>query len=165
MPISYKAKLQRDGFVFEAEGDKKFVEELLSRYCFHVPLAASPSSTHTAGKTEGKVEKPATRTGGKTVPPGEFARGIGSSKHTDLVLAFGYYLEKVSGSPSFTPADINNCYYEAKMDPSNTSQMIILNIKKGFIMGAKKEGESEKKRYTLTRTGEEFVTALLAPKS
>jgi hypothetical protein len=73
----------------------------------------------------------------KAISIGEFIRNFGIKRHTDLVLAFGYYLEKHSGVSSFTAADIGRCYYDAKMDTSNVSQSIIQNIKRGFIMHAK----------------------------
>jgi predicted transcriptional regulator len=71
-------------------------------------------------------------------------------------VGFAYYLENYNGVSEFTPADVNNCYYEAKMEASNTSQMIIQNIKRGFVMEAKK-GEKAGRRYTLTASGEHFV--------
>ena len=88
---------------------------------------------------------------------GEFIRQIGFRRHTDIVLAFGYYLEQ-QGAKDFTPADVNNCYYEAKMENSNTSQMFILNIRRGYMMEAKGT-KGGKRRYTLTASGVNFVTA------
>jgi hypothetical protein len=85
-------------------------------------------------------------------------------KHTDISLAFGFYLEKHQGVSEFSPADINNCYYEAKLEPSNTSQMIIYNIKRGFLMAAKKAKDDKGKKgkgYTLTRSGEQFIESKL----
>jgi predicted transcriptional regulator len=82
-----------------------------------------------------------------------------------LVVAFGYYLEKYSGATEFSPADINRCYYDAKMDTSNTSQMIIRNIRRGYVMQAKPgNSKGRKKSYTLTNTGEQFVSELLGAK-
>ena len=75
---------------------------------------------------------------GKSASPREFIDRYGLKRHVDIVLAFGYFLEKTRGLKAFTGADINTCYYEAKVEPSNTSQMIINNIKKGFIMQAGK---------------------------
>ena len=101
---------------------------------------------------------------------GEFVRQLEIKKHTDFVLAFGYYLEKFAEKSSFTPADINEAYYEAKLDASNTSQMIIQNIKRGYLMSAKaKKGESTgndgKKRYTITSSGEAHINKLMSLKS
>jgi DNA-binding PadR family transcriptional regulator len=59
---------------------------------------------------------------------------------------------------------VNTCYYEAKMESSNTSQMIIHNIRRGLLMEAKKrsqEGKSSRKVFTLTRSGEEYLQKAL----
>ena len=90
----------------------------------------------------------------------EFIQQSDLKKHTDITLAFGYYLERHQGVTEFTPADINNCYYEAKIESSNTSQMIIQNIRRGFLMASKKV-EKSKSRYTLTHSGEKFVESKL----
>jgi hypothetical protein len=82
---------------------------------------------------------------------------LGFKKHTDITLAFGYYIEQQADTPEFTPADINNCYYEAKIESSNTSQMIILNIRRGYMMLSKSSGEKGRKRYTLTSSGEKYI--------
>ena len=92
----------------------------------------------------------------------EFIQQIDLKKHTDITVAFGYYLERVTGVSEFTPADINTCYYEAKLESSNTSQMIIQNIRRGYIMPSKKKGEKGKNRYTLTSSGEKFIETRLA---
>jgi hypothetical protein len=92
----------------------------------------------------------------------EFVQQLTLRKHTDITVAFGYYLEKFAGVPEFTAADINNCYSEAKLESSNTSQMIIQNIKSGRMMPSKKKGEKGKNRYTLTSSGEAFVESKLA---
>jgi hypothetical protein len=93
----------------------------------------------------------------KALSVGEFIRQLGFKRHTDIVLAFGYYLEQ-RDSGDFTPADINTCYYEAKMESSNTSQMIILNIRRGYMMEAKSSKGSGRKRYTLTQSGISYLT-------
>ena len=108
-----------------------------------------------AGESKPTKTLSAKPVGGKSSSPREFIDRYGLSRHVDIVLAFGYFLERTRNLKNFTAADISTCYYEAKVEPSNTSQMIINNIKKGFIMQAGKSGA--KKGYTLTRTGEEFV--------
>ncbi len=92
----------------------------------------------------------------KAISAGEFIRQLGIKKHTDQILAFGYFLEKYQGQPSFGAADINNLYYEAKLESSNTSQMIIYNIRAGLMMEAKGEKKG-KKKYTLTQNGERKI--------
>jgi len=160
---TYRIKIVRGDQHFEAEGDKKFVAEMLQRF-ESADVAAQPSTpTSTTKKGAAVVKKQIV--GAKDLSVGEFIRQFGFKKHTDFVLAFGYYLEHHSGLQSFTPADINNCYYEAKMESSNTSQMIIQNIRRGFMMQAKGD-KGVRKRYTVTHSGEEHVKkALTKPKN
>lgn len=156
--MAYRLKVVRADFQFEAEGDKKFVLQMLAR--FEKPsssLEALAAPVQPARTVKGKAGEPLTIV--KTTSTGEFIRQFHFKKHTDFVLAFGYYLEKHSGLPAFSAADINNCYYEAKMESSNTSQMIIQNIRRGFLMEAKKgkDDKSGRKLFTLTHTGEEHL--------
>jgi hypothetical protein len=156
MPLTYRIKLVHGDSQFEAEGDKKFVLDMVAAYGGN----AAPASRGTPLATEQPKVKgvPALPSSpGKKVSAGEFIRQLGFKKHTDIVLAFGYYLERVSGLTSFTPADINTCYYEAKLESSNTSQMIIQNMRTGRMMAAHKATAKGKRAYVLTRTGEEFM--------
>ncbi len=91
--------------------------------------------------------------------PAEFILQHQIKKHTQIALAFGYYLEKFKGMAKFTPGDINNCYYEAKMEPSNTSLTIMQNIKRGFLMVAKgtTKDTGGKRYYTLTQSGMQLI--------
>lgn len=149
---------------FEVEGDKAFVSEMLKRYG---PQASAEPATGQKAEKAGVAKRAsaATRpTTSKALSIREFIQQLELKKHTDITLAFGFYLEKHQGVSEFSPADINNCYYEAKLEPSNTSQMIIYNIKRGFLMAAKKAKEEGKKGkgYTLTRSGEQFIESKLA---
>jgi hypothetical protein len=158
MANSCRLRVVRGDLQLEVEGDKKFVLEMLARFdpsgTPRVKASASMRSTKT---TKQDALSPSID---KEMSPGEFIRQFQFKKHTDFVLAFGYYLEKHSGLPAFSAADINNCYYEAKMESSNTSQMIIQNIKRGYMMQAKGKIEERKglrKLFTLTHTGEEYL--------
>ena len=157
---SYRLKIVQDGREFEAEGDKTFVLEMLKR---HGPQASAIDAIVPPGKKAPGQSAPPIRTAtGKTISIREFVQQLGLKKHTDITVAFAYYLEKQQDVSQFTPADINNCYYEAKMEPSNTSQAVIQNIRRGYLMEAKKAGQKGKtKRYTLTSSGEKFVESKL----
>jgi hypothetical protein len=152
---TYRLKIAQEGREFEAEGDRAFVLEMLK---LHGPMASISSGTTVkpAPKTSTKRE-PAVRRTGKSVSIREFIQQLDLKKQTDITLAFGYYLEKYQGVAEFTPADINNCYYEAKLEASNTSQMIIQNIKRGYVMASNKKEDKGKSRYTLTNSGEQFI--------
>lgn len=144
----------------EVSGPKEFVEAKIDDFVKKQkdltpkgpPDPLSPSTT-----------KPNATLDDKGISVGEFIRRLALKKHTDLVLAFGYYIEKYSGATEFSPADINRCYYDAKMDTSNTSQMIMYNIKRGRIMEAKPANSKGKgkKSYTLTNTGVQFIGGFL----
>ena len=161
---TYRLKIVRQGVEFEAEGDKGFVLEMLKRFAPLSDVDGSPPEKPQRGKGEGRT--PAIKTyRGKLLSIREFVQQTGLKKHTDLTLAFGYYLEKYSGIAEFTPADINNCYYDAKLEASNTSQMIVQNIKRGKMMPSKKKGEKGKNRYTLTASGEAYIESKLPASS
>ncbi|SRR5579862_4945029 len=157
--VPYRVKIVREGFQFEAEGDKKFVLEMLARFEKQSPISPGKALPPREAKDKDRDANPLALAG-KGISAGEFIRQFRFKKHTDFVLAFGFYLEKHSGLQAFSAADINNCYYEAKMESSNTSQMIIQDIKRGYMMEAKgklKEQKGGRKLFTLTRSGEEYL--------
>lgn len=162
---SYRLKIVTGSNEFEAEGDKAFVLDMLKRFA-PSPSVTAPQSAlkHVDGKSTDKKRLAVAPAAGKGVSVREFVQQFELKKQTDITLAFGYYLEKHTGVTEFTAADINNCYYGAKMESSNTSQMIVQNIKRGYMMEPKKKGEKGNHRYTLTSSGEKFVETKL-PKS
>jgi hypothetical protein len=153
--MTYRIRIVRGDTQFEVEGDKKFVLDMLAKQSEFQAAQTPAKGAVPPNPRVPAVQKPTAT--GKNISAGEFIRQLGFTKHTEMVLAFGYFLEKVSGLKSFTPADINTCYYEAKLESSNTSQMIIQNIRSGRMMPARKGEEEGKKAYTLTQTGEEFI--------
>lgn len=160
--IPYRIKITRDGEQFEVEGDKAFVLKMIDR--FESSDSTSKEKIRERKKTGQTSDKDLST--GKSLSVGEFIRSTGVKRHIDYVLAFAYFLEHHSGVEEFTPADINNCYYSAKIESSNTSMMITRHIHHGLIMEAKrKKGEGGKKKYTLTRTGEQHVKQIMSKKS
>lgn len=151
MAESVRVRILRDGQELEVEGDREFVREILDR--FEQP--AAPNQLVPPG------DPPIDQEVSKTLSVREFVQRLGVKRHIDKVAAFGYYLEHHSGQTEFTSSDINNCYYEAKMDSSNTSQAIIQNIKRGYVMETK-GGSKGKKKYMLTQSGEAFVSERLS---
>jgi len=157
----YRIKFVRDGYEFEAEGDKTFVLDMLKRFAPQTgPDVGTAVKARDSRQSTNKTAI-STLSRGKSVSIREFIQLLALKKHTDISLAFGYFLEKYAGIPEFTPADITNCYYDAKLESSNTSQMIIQNIKRGYLMASKKKGEKGKNRYTLTNSGEKFIESKL----
>ncbi|MCI0350565.1 MAG: hypothetical protein L0Z53_14165 [Acidobacteriales bacterium] len=159
MAQTYRIRMSKGDQQFEAEGDKRFVLEMLRRF---EGGGASPIGK----KEKTAAADPAALASSKRVSVGEFIRQFGIKKHTDLVVAFGYYLEEHSGLKDFTAADISNCYYEAKMETTNVSQSIIQNIKRGYLMEAKGAKDGKKgRRFTVTATGQAFIKKIAAHSS
>jgi hypothetical protein len=80
---------------------------------------------------------------------------------TDIqrTLAVGYFLETHAGMASFTKAELEKGYRDAKEPtPSNISVNIKHCIKHGHMMEAE-EKENNKTAYIITRSGERFVAA------
>jgi len=141
MAITYRIRFKQGDSEFELEGDRSYVsktyEDLKAILGLQQQLAPVPVGE---SKSERKGSNLKPTPVGKSYSPREFIDRYGLKRHTDIVLGFGYFLEKIRGLKSFSGADINTCYYEAKVEPSNTSQMIINNIKKSFIMSSGKSG-------------------------
>lgn len=150
MEKPYRIRIVRGDAELEVEGDREFVLEMLQKYG---PGKGTSQATSGDDSETGATEPSKARSAR------EFIQALGLKKHTDIVLAFGYYLEHQQGKEVFSPADINNCYYEAKLEPSNTSQAIIQNIKRGVLMtkGPATKKKAARKRYTLTQSGEEYI--------
>jgi hypothetical protein len=158
---SYRIRIVSQGDEFEAEGDKEFVLEMLKRY--DREQSSQKRRSRATATSEGATEPPVSPGLTKSISPAEFIRRLNFKKHTDIVLAFGYYLERNMGVTEFTPADLNNLYYEAKIERSNTSNSCIRNIERGHMMEAKGTKKGAKKRYTLTQSGEKYIEAALQP--
>ena len=156
MATTYRMRFKQGDTEFEIEGDRAYVTKTYHEIKDILGLSQSEKPVLAGEVKPSKTVSPKPM-GGKSSSPCEFIDRYGLRRHVDIVLAFGYFLEKTRNLKVFTGADINTCYYEAKVEPSNTSQMIINNIKKGLIMQSGKSGS--KKGFTLTRSGEEFVLA------
>ncbi|EJN13118.1 hypothetical protein PMI42_03509 [Bradyrhizobium sp. YR681] len=157
----YRVRISREGEEFEVEGDRAFVLKMLERFHPNENPAAAVEALGSA-RNRGKKVSPAVVAKAKSISIREFVQQLRLKRHTDITLAFGYYLERQADTTEFTPADINNCYYEAKIESSNTSQMIIQNIRRGYMMLSKTKGEKGRKRYTLTRSGETFIESKIS---
>jgi hypothetical protein len=150
----YKIRVKRGDIEIEVEGDKRYVSKTfadLRRLIDSDLVTAQPLSK------SGKIPSSPVPSS-KPLSVREFLDQYSISRHTDIVLAFGYYLEKRQEVSGFTAVDINRCYYDAKIEPSNTSQMIIQNVKKALMMEAPGSNKGRRK-FVLTQKGEKFVEA------
>jgi hypothetical protein len=157
---AYRIRIASQDYEYEAEGDKEFVLEMLKRFekKLQEPGTAKRQAPRLPAPPEDE-ERVSDVT--KFGSPAEFIRRLKFRQHPDIVLAFGYYLERSAGLKEFTPADINNLYYEAKIESSNTSMSCIRNIQRGYMMESKGKKKGAKKRYTLTQTGEKYIESAL----
>lgn len=154
--MNYRVRIRRGDNEIEVEGDKKYIAQIIKEFGFN---DIAVGTVGVKGAKKDASETISQKGLGGKMSAAEFVLKHQIKKHTDLVLGFGYYIEKVKGMDKFTPGDVTSCYYEAKLDPSNTSQMIVQNIKRGFLMEAKGSEKDAKGRkyYTLTQSGLAFV--------
>lgn len=113
------------------------------------------SGSASAGSGQRTVE----RASAKKLSIKEFL--LESPPTTDIqrTLAVGYFLETHAGMTSFTKADLEKGYNDAKESPpSNISVNIKHCIKQGQMMEAE-EKKNNKTAYVVTRSGEQFVMA------
>jgi hypothetical protein len=101
---TYRIKSVRADQQFEVEGDKNFVTQMLRRFEQGGRLSSS--------KPLGNSSKPPKSSANlqlasvKELSPGEFIRQFQFKKHTDFVLAFGFYLERHSDLSKGGPAGL-----------------------------------------------------------
>lgn len=122
-------------------------------------LEARVTHIETGGTSAGGGHKPAAGTAAKKLSIKEFL--LGSPPGTDIqrTLAIGYFLETHAGMASFTKAELEKGYSDAKEStPSNISVNIQRCIKQGHMMEAD-DKKNNKTAYVVTRRGEQFVTA------
>lgn len=107
----------------------------------------------------GADRKTATVTTKKKLSIKEFL--LESPPTTDIqrTLAVGYFLETHAGMASFTKADLEKGYGDAKEPiPSNVSVNVKHCIKQGHMMEVEQK-KNNKTAYVVTRSGEQFVMA------
>ncbi len=122
-------------------------------------LEARVTRVETGSAGAGGGQKSAARGSAKKLSIKEFL--LESPPTTDIqrTLAVGYFLETHAGVTSFTKADLDKGYNDAKEPtPSNMSVNIKHCIKQGHMMEAE-EKKSNKTAYVVTRRGEQFVMA------
>lgn len=89
----------------------------------------------------------------------EFLLGYPPTTDIQRTLAVGYFLETHAGMASFTKAELEKGYRDAKEPmPSNIGVNIKHCIKHGHMMEAD-EKKNNKTAYVITRSGEQFVAA------
>ena len=143
----------------EVTGPSDFVEKKIAEFLEkqkHAPVL--PSASSAKGGTPQITES--MQTFGKVMSIAQFFRKVSPKTDYDRVLAAGYFLEKFKNQDSFTTSEVKDTIRGAKTPPpSNTSDSINMNIKKGYILpSGDKEG---KMAFVLTSDGEDAIAQLL----
>jgi hypothetical protein len=87
----------------------------------------------------------------------EFINSKSPKTVVDTVIVIGYYLEEHSKMSSFTCEDLSKGFINAKeKPPTNPSDMLAKNARRGFIMEAPDQKDGPK-AWMLTNTGVKFV--------
>jgi len=139
----------------EVTGPAAYVEEKVQEFVLERAAAVTrPPETTSSQASEDGTPK------GKALSPGEVFKKLSPQTDVDRVLVGAYYLEKVRSQESFTVAEVSAVLKEAKRrPPTNPSDALAKNIKKGLVMAA---GDKEGKRaYVLTTDGEEYAERMV----
>jgi hypothetical protein len=148
-PVTMRVKI--GDAELEVSGPQKFVEEKVDEF------VAAQGGRREAGATAVLASEgvPANRAS-KASTLAQLLKKATVKSDVDRVLVAGYYLETVQNMPSFTAAEIKEAIRQAKVSPpSNPSDVIAKNIKKGaMMMAGDKDGRMA---YVLTTDGIEFV--------
>jgi len=142
----------------EVTGPRDYVERKIDEFLKRSPVAiAAPA--HSAPNAQ--VATPTPSVAGKPKSPAQFFRGASPRTDVDRVLVSAYYLEKFRELQSATSSEIKELIREAKSPPpTNTSDAINQNIRKGFLMtGGDREG---KMVFVVTSDGESRVDEMTA---
>lgn len=100
----------------------------------------------------------------KKMSPKEFLLLYPSTSATQKTLLLAYFIENYKKEVSFNTADVSQLFREAKeKQPANINDLVNNNIKKGFIMDAA-EKKDNKKAWSLTVSGENYVDTTLKKK-
>ncbi len=100
---------------------------------------------------------PDTPTGAKPMSIREFVISKDPKTSVDTTLLIAYYLEKFAGVSPFNHDDLIRGFAEAKEPlPSNPSDMVYKNIRRGFLTETK-EKKNGMKAWIVTNSGERFV--------
>ena len=152
-PVTMRVKI--GDAELEVSGPQKFVEEKVAEF-----VTAQGGKRERTGLVTSTLEPAAHAPGHKGVTLAQLLKKAPVKSDVDRVLVAGYYLETTQGLQTFTAAEIKDAMRAAKTSPpSNPSDVIAKNIKKGLMMQAgDKDGRMA---YVLTTQGEDFVAEQL----
>jgi hypothetical protein len=139
----------------EVTGPRDFVEARISEF-----VKGHEQPPHLPRGSSEAAERTSMPVGKKPTSLAQVFKKVSVKSDIERVLIAGHYLENSEESQSFTAADVREAIRNAKVrPPTNPSDAIAKNIKKGFMMSAgDKEGRMA---FVLTTDGDEAVAALL----
>ena len=140
----------------EVTGPTAFVEGKIEEFVAAHQGGVGKAATHTTAPT-GVSSASSTKKQGSLA---QLFKRLSVKSDVERTLIAGYFLESSQGAQSFTAAELRDAIRNAKSrPPSNPSDAINKNIKKGLMMSAgDKDG---KMAFVLTTDGEEAVAALV----
>lgn len=154
LEANYSIRYKKGDIEIEVQGDKEFVEEKFKELLEFKSVTVSeetvsPPSTKSQERT------------GKRMSLAEFLKTKNPKGHDDTILVFGYFIEKIEGASLFNVDDIKKCYRDAKIPPTkNIPTYTTILTKKGYVMDAG-DKKDNKKAWVLTKSGEEYIEALI----
>ncbi len=170
--MSNKIHIKFGPIEFEAEGDSDLIERERTQFFNVLPqaiMAVSPVVPATAPSLEtedvylqsvGMPENvPAlvdSNSMNKYESLAEFLRDKKFSTGVEAVMGVAYYLEYIEGVGVFTSRDVETALDDARQEkPGNISQMIVQNIKKGYLRELK-EKKDGLKAYCVLEKGKNW---------
>ena len=131
----YRLRYRRGDRELELEGDKEWIEKIFKEFMKGEIKKTFPENMITE---KGKIK-------GLPMSVVEFLKSKGDPKeHTDLIIAFSYWLFHMENMESYNVDDIRRCYDEARITPPKNPTDIMNKMQgKGWL---KFVGEKDGKR-------------------
>lgn len=158
IPIQYSIKFKKDNIEIEVCGDKSFVESKFKELIELRSTGELEVKKPNAGlQVENVIDKRPSLA--------EFVKSRTYKGHSELILLFAYFLEKSERVRSFNITDIQNCYKNTRIpEVKNIPLYIGKLISDGYLI-EEKEKKDNKKAWSLTATGIDYVESLPASNS
>lgn len=154
LETNYLLRYKKGDLEIEVQGDKTFVEEKFKELLDfkQVVQKETPVSTQIQSLDES----------GKRISLSEFLKTKTLKSHGDKILAFSYFLEKAKGDTSFNLDDIEACYKEARLPKTKNFGTYITQLIRNGYLTEEKEKKDNKKAWSLTASGLQYVEKLVS---
>lgn len=157
MSENYKIRIKKGDFELEVSGDKDFTTSKFDELSKILDNASTSQSNNPPIAISHEVPRSITLV--------EFLKKKEANGHPDRIVIFAYYLFHNRKIESFNVDDIEACYSETRTGkPANINDAINQSVGKGHLTPAT-EKKNDKKAWTITQTGDEYVEKDLTPLS